>query len=62
MNRPEEPGYPRYAGYRFLTSLKQLKEEKEVDPTTGKVRGKYKNLDAVSARSQDDKTDKDRKE
>jgi len=62
MNRPEEPGYPRYAGYRFLTSLKQLKEEKEVDPTTGKVRGKYKNLDAVSAGSQNDKTDKDRKE
>lgn len=62
MNRPEEPGYPRYAGYRFLTSLKQLKEEKEIDPTTGKVRGKYKNLDAVSAGSQNDKTDKDRKE
>ena len=62
MNRPEEPGYPRYAGYRFLTSLKQLKEEKEVDPTTGKVRSKYKNLDAISAGSQNDKTDKDRKE
>lgn len=62
MNRPEEPGYPRYAGYRFLTSLKQLKEEKEVDSETGEVRGKYKNLDAVSLGTQDDNMDKDRKE
>lgn len=62
MNRPEEPGYPRYAGYRFLTSLKQLKEEKEVDPETGEVRGKYKNLDVISLGTQDDNMDKDRKE
>lgn len=62
MNRPEEPGYPRYAGYRFLTSLEQLKEEKEVDPETGEVRGKYKNLDVISLGTQDDNMDKDRKE
>lgn len=62
MNRPEEPGYPRYAGYRFLTSLKQLKEEKEVDPETGEVRDKYKNLDIISLGTQDDNMDKDRKE
>lgn len=62
MNRPEEPGYPRYAGYRFLTSLKQLKAEKEVDPETGEVRGKYKNLDVISLGTQDDNMDKDRKE
>ena len=62
MNRPEEPGYPRYAGYRFLTSLKQLKAEKEVDPETGEVRSKYKNLDVVSLGTQDDNMDKDRKE
>lgn len=62
MNRPEEPGYPRYAGYRFLTSLKQLKAEKEVDPETGEVRSKYKNLDVISLGTQDDNMDKDRKE
>nr|DAX93562.1 MAG TPA: Portal protein [Caudoviricetes sp.] len=62
MNRPEEPGYPRYAGYRFLTSLKQLKAEKEVDPETGEVRDKYKNLDIISLGTQDDNMDKDRKE
>jgi len=62
MNRPEEPGYPRYAGYRFLTSLKQLKAEKEVDPETGEVRDKYKNLDVISLGTQDDNMDKDRKE
>ena len=62
INRPEEPGYPRYAGYRFLTSLKQLKAEKEVDPDTGEVRSKYKNLDVISLGTQDDNMDKDRKE
>lgn len=62
MNRPEEPGYPRYAGYRFLTSLKQLREEKEIDPKTGEVKNKYKNLDEISTGGQSDKTDKDRKE
>lgn len=62
MNRPEEPGYPRYAGYRFLTSLKQLREEKEIDPKTGEVKNKYKNLDDISTGGQGDKTDKDRKE
>lgn len=62
MNRPEEPGYPRYAGYRFLTSLKQLKAEKEVDLETGEVRGKYKNLDVIPLGTQDDNMDKDRKE
>ena len=62
MNRPEEPGYPRYAGYRYLTSLTQLKEEKEVDPETGEVKSKYKNLEEVAGGVQEDSMDKDRKE
>lgn len=63
MNRPEEPGYPRYAGYRYLTSIDQLKAQKVPDPETGEMVPKYKNLDAVAALDgQDDEMDKDRKE
>ena len=62
MNRPEEPGYPRYAGYRYLTSLKQLEEEM-VPGNNGELVNKYSNLSKVSddAKASDD-TDKDRKE
>jgi len=62
MNRPEEPGYPRYAGYRYLTSLKQLEEEM-VPSDDGKLEPKYKNLDMITKDAKtDDDTDKDRKE
>lgn len=63
MNRPEEPGYPRYAGYRFLTSIEQLKSEKVPDPDTGELVPKYKNLDDIQQwNGEDDQMDKDRKE
>lgn len=63
LNRPEEPGYARYAGYRYLTSLQQLKEEKVPDPETGEMVSKYKNLDSITAvDGTDDQMDKDRKE
>ena len=62
MNRPEEPGYPRYAGHRFLTSLDQLKAEKVVDVNTGELVPKYKNLDAIVVGPVTDDMDKDRKE
>lgn len=63
MNRPEEPGYPRYAGYRYLTSLEQLKQEKVPDVETGELVPKYKNLDNVEVwNGEDDQMDKDRKE
>lgn len=63
MNRPEEPGYPRYAGYRYLTSLQQLKEAKVVDVDTGELVDKYKNLDDLQQwNGEDDQMDKDRKE
>jgi len=62
MNRPEEPGYPRYAGHRYLTSLAQLKAAKMVDPDSGELVSMYKNLDAVTESSQTDDDDKSRKE
>lgn len=62
MNRPEEPGYPRYAGYRYLTSLNQLKEEKVVNPETGELEPRFKNLEKISSGASDDEMDKDRKE
>ncbi len=62
MNRPEEPGYPRYAGYRYLTSLKQLEEEM-IPGEDGTLERKYKNLDNITKDAKtDDETDKDRKE
>lgn len=63
MNKPEEPGYPRYAGYRYLTSVEQLKAEKMFDVETGEMVHKYKNLDDISGGDKaSDEMDKDRKE
>lgn len=61
MNRPEEPGYPRYAGYRYLTSLQELKAEK-VPNDDGEMVQKYKNLDQITFSGGDSDMDKDRKE
>lgn len=61
MNRPEEPGYPRYAGYRYLTSLQELKAEK-VPNDDGEIVQKYKNLDQITFSGGDSDMDKDRKE
>lgn len=62
MNRPEEPGYPRYAGYRYLTSLQELKAQMVPDPETGKLVQKYNNLDQIPASAKNNDMDKDRKE
>ena len=62
MNRPEEPGYPRYAGYRYLTSLDQLKAERKIDVETGELINKFKNLSEVGGGITSDDMDKDRKE
>lgn len=62
INNPEEPGYPRYAGYRYLTSLEQLKSQMEVDVETGKVESKYKNLSKVVSGTGSEEMDKDIKE
>lgn len=63
LNRPEEPGYARYAGYRYLTSMEQLKAEKVVNPETGDLEPRFKNLDDIEQwNGEDDQMDKDRKE
>lgn len=63
LNRPEEPGYARYAGYRYLTDLQSLRSEMVPDLETGKLVPKYKNLNQIKAsEGDDDQTDKDRKE
>lgn len=62
LNRPEDPGYARYAGYRYLTSLASLKAETKIDEDGNPV-PKYKNLDKISfGKAEDDSLDKDRKE
>lgn len=62
LNRPEEPGYARYAGYRYLTSIEQLKAKKMFDVETGEMIPMYKNLDQIVAGDPSDDDDKTRKE
>lgn len=62
MNRPEEPGYPRYAGYRYLTSIEQLKSEMIPAEDGDGVVAKFKNLDSIFNNATSDDMDKDRKE
>lgn len=62
MNRPEEPGYARYAGHRYLTSIEELKARKKVDLDTGKLVDYYENLDDIAGDTSSDDMDKDRKE
>ncbi len=63
MNHPEELGYPKYAGYRYLTDKDGLKDKKLVNPETGEMDNYYKNLDQIEDYSGDwDKMDKEQKE
>jgi len=63
MNKPGSAGYPKYAGYRFLTTVDELKNRKIVNPETGEMELLYKNLDQIKANStNDDATDKQQKE
>lgn len=62
INRPEERGYAKYAGYRYLTSLEQLKAKKMFDVETGEMVDMYKNLDMVTEGTLGDADDKTRKE
>ena len=62
MNRPGTPGYPKYAGYRFLTTVEELKNRKIVDPETGDMKLLYTNLDEIGELNEDDPTDKTVKE
>lgn len=62
INRPEERGYAKYAGYRYLTSLEQLKAKKMFDIDTGEMVDMYKNLSMVTEGTLGDADDKTRKE
>lgn len=62
LNRPEERGYAKYAGYRYLTSIEQLRAKKMFDVETGEMVSMYKNLDMVNDESVTDDVDKTRKE
>lgn len=62
INRPEEKGYAKYAGHRYLTSIEELEGRKKVDVDTGELIPYYKNLDKIGGGTPDDETDKDRKE
>jgi hypothetical protein len=63
LNNPEEPGYPKYCGYRYLTTLDELKKKKMVSPDTGEMDNMYKNLGEIPEMGSDwDELDKDTKE
>lgn len=62
LNRPEERGYAKFAGYRYLTSIEQLKAKKMFSVDTGDLVDMYKNLDMVTEGTLGDADDKTRKE
>lgn len=62
LNRPEEPGYPSYAGHRYLTSMNALEAATKVDVETGELVKMYKNLDKIVGGDEVDDDDKSRKE
>lgn len=62
LNRPEEPGYPSYAGHRYLTSMNALEAATKIDVETGELVKMYKNLDKVVGGDEVDDDDKSRKE
>lgn len=63
LNRPDEPGYARYAGDRSLVTLAELKAKRVIDIETGDLISPYKNLDKIhgDATGTED-SDKTRKE
>lgn len=53
----------RFMGHRFLSSLEDLKAEKVVDPASGELIDKYKNLEKLSGTSgSGEQTDKEQKD
>lgn len=52
----------RFMGHRFLADKRDLEKEKVIDPKTGELVPKYKNLDKLSNYSSDDQTDKEEKD
>lgn len=62
LNRPEDPGYARYGGHRYLTSVEELKARKKIDLETGELVPYYENVDNIVGNATSDDFDKDRKE
>lgn len=63
LNNPEEAGYPKYCGYRYLTDRDSLRKKKLVNPDTGEMTEAYKNIDDIPDYNGEwDKLDKDTKE
>ena len=64
MNNPEEPGYPKFAGYVYLTDRDSLKNKKIINPETGEMEALYKDIDNIPKFSAADwdKLDKETKE
>ena len=63
MNNPEEAGYAKYAGYRYLTDRDSLSKKTILNPETGEMEQLYKNLGDIPEYDGDwDKLDKDTKE
>lgn len=63
MNHPDEPGYPKFAGYRYLTDRDELRKKKIVNPDTGEMEELYKNIDNIPDYGDDwDKLDKETKD
>lgn len=61
LSRPGEPGYARFAGHRYLTSIEELESRKKINDD-GDVVNYYSNLDKITFSTTDDALDKDRKE
>lgn len=63
MNNPDEPGYPRYGGYRYLTDRDTLNKKTIVNTQTGADDPYYKNVDSIpNFDGKWDEMDKDAKE
>lgn len=64
LNNPEEAGYARYAGYRYLTDRDELGKAMILNPETGEMEQMYKNLDQIEDYKGEewDKLDKETKE
>lgn len=63
MNNPEEPGYPKYSGYRYLTDRDELNKKQIIDSSDGEYKPYYSNVDDIPEFDKEwDKLDKDQKE
>lgn len=63
FNNPSEPGYPKYAGYEYLTDKDELRNKLTVNPETGEMEELYKNIDEIEEYDGEwEKLDKETKE